>query len=203
MPLRSAAPVYALRPPSDDVRLVAELRARGRGAASTLLASYGRDIERVVMRVNGRADLADLVHDVFVRALERIHTLREPSALRAGLIGSAVLTAREHIRHRQRRRRFALLPFLDPPALPYDAEGGEALRHTYAILERMDVDERIALALRVIDGMELRDVAAACGCSLATIKRRLSRAQTRFAEEARRDPILAARVRDGARWGDE
>ena len=40
------------------------------------------------------------------------------------------------------------------------------------------------------EGMDLVEVAAACRVSLATIKRRLTRAEARFVELARQEPSL-------------
>jgi RNA polymerase sigma-70 factor (ECF subfamily) len=65
----------------------------------------------------------------------------------------------------------------------------------------MPVDLRIPFALRFVDGMELRDVAEACDCSLATVKRRLASAEKRFLALANRDPALAAAVARSVRWG--
>jgi RNA polymerase sigma-70 factor (ECF subfamily) len=88
----------------------------------------------------------------------------------------------------------------DAPAPVADEDVREATRATYAILAAMDVDERIAFALRFIDGMELTEVAEACGVSLATIKRRLARAETAFAKRARENPALESWLQGGARW---
>jgi RNA polymerase sigma-70 factor (ECF subfamily) len=55
----------------------------------------------------------------------------------------------------------------------------------------LPADERIPFALRFIDGMELTEVARACTVSLATIKRRLSRAEQRFTAFAALEPALA------------
>ena len=56
----------------------------------------------------------------------------------------------------------------------------------------MPADQRIAFSLRYIEGMSLHEVAEAAGCSLATIKRRLTRAQAAFLEASRKDPLLAS-----------
>jgi RNA polymerase sigma-70 factor (ECF subfamily) len=77
----------------------------------------------------------------------------------------------------------------------------DALRATYAALDALPADERVAFALRFIDGMELTEVAAACETSLATIKRRLARAEDRFEAEARKHPALEAWIDGGTRWG--
>jgi RNA polymerase sigma-70 factor (ECF subfamily) len=72
-----------------------------------------------------------------------------------------------------------------------DFEVSEALRAAYRVLSSLQVDERIAFALRFVEGMDLTEVAAACGVSLATTKRRLARAEARFALLADREPSLA------------
>jgi len=51
-------------------------------------------------------------------------------------------------------------------------------------------NERVAFSLRRLDGMELKEVAHACGCSLATIKRRLARAEQRFLARAEKHQAL-------------
>jgi RNA polymerase sigma-70 factor (ECF subfamily) len=68
------------------------------------------------------------------------------------------------------------------------------------LLGRLPSDERIAFALRHIEGMELGRLAEACGVSLATIKRRLARAEQRFARAAARDEVLKRWLEEGGRW---
>src|SRR5205823_425772 len=97
-PLSSATTTAA-----DDAALVAALRRGEPHARLTLVDRYGMYIERLVAGALGvDGDLADVVNDVFVAVLERVHQVRDPSALR-GWIGSlAVFTARGHIRKRRR-----------------------------------------------------------------------------------------------------
>jgi RNA polymerase sigma-70 factor (ECF subfamily) len=82
-------------------------------------------------------------------------------------------------------------------------DAGEALRATYAVLEQLAVDERIAFVLRFIEGMELKEGAVACSVSLATFKRRLARAEERFTELARSSPVLRDWLEGGSRWGEQ
>ena len=117
----------------------------------------------------------------------------------------ASLTARKVLRSRARRKW--LRRFVDSeeeehyePAVPaVDHEGQRALRAVYVVLERLPADERIAFALRFIDGMDLSEVAAVCGVSLATIKRRITRAEQRFMANAKNLPELARWVEGAAR----
>ena len=181
--------------PDTDAALVAALRAGRADAGRTLFDRYGRDIERVLFRVLGPdAELSDLLHDVFLVALTSVSQVRDPNALRGWLTGIAVRKARKCIVKRQRWRIIQFFGHSDVPegeARVAPVEVSEALRCTYAVLERLPADERLAFALRHIDGMELTAVAAACGVSLATIKRRLSRAQRTFVRIAAEHDSLA------------
>ena len=189
---------------SDDGALVLALREGHPAAKVELFDRYVRHVERIVTRILGQdAELADLLHEVFARSLGAIGTLEDPGALKGWLTGIAVLTAREWIRRRARGR---WLRFFAPEDLPEvedatpDGEGREALRATYAVLDRLGADDRIAFALRYVEGLELKDVAAACDVSLNTIKRRLARAEDRFSALAAREPALRPWIERGARW---
>jgi RNA polymerase sigma-70 factor (ECF subfamily) len=135
-----------------------------------------------------------------------VHRLVDPKALRAWLTQIAVFTARARIRRRVRGRILRFLPFAElpePELPPADFEASQAMQAVYRVLGGLDTDQRIAFALRFMAGMELTEVAASCGVSLATIKRRLSRAQTNFVEAARHEPSLgewlAPRAEGGAK----
>ena len=56
------------------------------------------------------------------------------------------------------------------------------LAQIYALLRTLPTDERIAWTLRAVEGHELEACAKLTGCSLATVKRRISRAQ-RFLDD--------------------
>jgi RNA polymerase sigma-70 factor (ECF subfamily) len=139
-------------------------------------------------------DLDDLVQDAFVTAINTIERVDDPASLRAWLTSVAVFTARVEIRRRARRRFFLLAPGAELPemeAVVSNPEVDEAVRATYRVLGKLPADERIAFALRFIEGMELTEVASACRVSLATIKRRVQRARERFESIASRYPELA------------
>jgi RNA polymerase sigma-70 factor (ECF subfamily) len=192
LPLRRSPP--DLPGPESDELLVLSLRARHPDAGTQLFDRYAPHVRRVLVRVMGPdSEILDLVHDVFVTALESVHRLVDPKALRAWLTQIAVFTARARIRRRMRGRILRFLPFseLPEPALPpADFEASQAMQAVYRVLGGLDTDQRIAFALRFVAGMELTEVAASCGVSLATIKRRLSRAQVSFGAAAKHEPAL-------------
>ncbi len=198
LPLRKSQ--SELPAPESDELLVLALREHHPDAGTQLFDRYAPHVRRVLVRVMGPdSEILDLVHDVFVTALESVHRLVDPKALRAWLTQIAVFTARARIRRRVRGRILRLLPFTDmpePELPPADFEASQAMQAVYRVLDKLDTDQRIAFALRFVAGMELTEVAASCGVSLATIKRRLSRAQGTFAAAAALEPSLSEWLRE-------
>jgi RNA polymerase sigma-70 factor (ECF subfamily) len=189
----------------DEEALLDGLQDGEAWAKVALFDRYAPHVERILGRVLGRdPELTDVLHDTFVQAYASVAGIRDAHALKGWLSTVAVFTARGVIRKRKLRR---WLRFWDPSELPEqhaavaEPTTREALERSYAILDTMDADERIAFSLRFVDGMELTEVASACSCSLATVKRRLSRAEKKFLEAARGDAILSGRI-EGGRWAD-
>jgi RNA polymerase sigma-70 factor (ECF subfamily) len=190
---------------ADSASLVNALRAGHPAARLELFDRYSEHVQRLLVRILGTdRELADLLHEVFARALTSIEALQAPEALSGWLTGIAVLTARETLGRRSRSRWlrfFAPDDVPDIPCAPPSDEVREALRATYAVLDHLGHDDRIAFALRFIDGLELTEVASACGVSLNTVKRQLDRAQRRFLARAEREPALKDWLAEGTRWG--
>jgi RNA polymerase sigma-70 factor, ECF subfamily len=145
----------------------------------------------VALRVLGRpSEVDDLVQDVFLRVLPRLGDLREPAALRGWL---AVITARL-ARRRLRSRRWKAWLGVDA-SYDYDQLADHAaspedralLGELYRALDRLPVPQRVAWTLRHAEGLELAAVAAACDCSLATVKRRIGAAEAALRMEVDRE----------------
>jgi len=187
-----------------DTALTEALRTGHPQASAVLVDRYGDHLRRVLVRVMGKdPELPDLLHDVLVTAIQSVERLQDARALRPWLTSIAIFSARAAIRKRARRRLFRLTApeQLDEEEAPGPTEEtSEALRAIYSILGRLPADERIAFALRFIDGMELVEAAAACRVSLSTFKRRMLRAERKFAERARREPALAEWLKGAERW---
>jgi RNA polymerase sigma-70 factor (ECF subfamily) len=184
-----------------DAALVAALQAGRMEARKVLFDRHADEVERILYRVLGPdSELVDLMQEVFLAALSSIGQLRDPNALSGWLRGIAVNKARKLILRRRRWRfvrSFAPSELPETEALTAGPELSDALRCTYAVLAELPADERVAFCLRFVDGMELTQVAEACGVSLATIKRRLARAQRTFTELAAGHAALAEWVERG------
>ncbi|MEZ4446314.1 MAG: sigma-70 family RNA polymerase sigma factor [Polyangiaceae bacterium] len=173
-------------------------------ARRALFDRFADDVERLLYRVLGRdPDIADALQDVFLQVFRNLGRLRDPEALPAWLRAITVATAKKRIRARARRRWLRFLPqeeLPEPSQAAVDEEVLAALDATYAALDTMSADLRIAFALRHVEQLELTDVAEACQTSLATIKRRLRKAEDLFVARASRDPHLVDWLRRGDRW---
>jgi len=188
----------------DDAALVEALRAGHPGAAAALYDRYAAQVRLTLRSILGPDDdIPDFLQEVFIRALDRVGNLREVDRLGSWLTTIAVFVGRAQIRVRSRRKWLRLFspertrpPHLDPPS----SDARRALREVYAVLDRMPVDQRMAFVMRHIHGATLVEAAEACETSLATIKRRLARAEARFLEAVRRRPGMAQWLEGGTRW---
>jgi RNA polymerase sigma-70 factor (ECF subfamily) len=178
-----------------DERLVLGLRGREPWAAAALVDRYGAHVRRVLFRVLGGddADHADLAQEVLLQAWRGVGQLQRASALKAWLTHVAVFSARGAIRRRKRRRWLAFRAEVPDRAQPWATPDlQDAAGAVYRIFERMPEDERLPFALRMLEGLSLEEVAAACGMSLATARRRLVRGERRFFKLAREYEALSA-----------
>jgi RNA polymerase sigma-70 factor (ECF subfamily) len=177
-----------------DERLVRALQRGDPWAVAALIERHGDHVRRVLLRVLGGGDEhRDLLQEVFTRAWQGIGRLEDPRALKAWLTRIAVFVARGAIRRRQRRRWLSFFHEVPEPEVGAVASPDveEAASCVYRILAGMPVDERIPFALRMLEEMDLPSTAAACGMSVATVRRRLARAERRFFTLARQCQALA------------
>jgi RNA polymerase sigma-70 factor (ECF subfamily) len=191
--------VQALPLVSTDDEALARAAAAGHpGAAAVIWTRFAPLVRRLIRRTLGPGDdIDDHVQDTFLRFFRVAGELRDPSLLGSFIVGIAMRVARSELRRRRVRRWLTLtasgsLPeTLDAPA---DAGARAAVARLYAILDRVDDRSRMLFVLRHIEGLELTEIAAALGCSLATTKRHLARGAQRILAAAQRDPALAAYI---------
>lgn len=156
-----------------------------------LFRLYGPYVAQVALRVLGRDDeVDDVVQEVFLAAMADIDKLRNPLAVRGWLKTVTVRKAYRVLKQRGRRRWWAYLGLGDGPDVcaasgtyPLTSPGCNPeervlLVRIYRLLDELPVNERLAWTLRYIEGEQVESVATLCGCSLATVKRRISAAQT-------------------------
>jgi RNA polymerase sigma-70 factor (ECF subfamily) len=187
-------------PGEDDAALVEAVRARLPRAAGRLWDRHSTMVRRILQRILGPSvDVEDAVQDAFLRLFRDLDSLRDPTALRSFLIGITLHVAKSELR-RRRAKRWLLLSndgVLVEPESQADVQHLEqraALVRLYRILDKLGAERRSVFVLRYVEGLELADLSAVLGCSLATTKRRVADAAKRVCLLAQNDPLLAPYV---------
>lgn len=133
-----------------------------------------------------RADAEEVVQEAFVAAFRKLGDLREPERFKPWLTSIAVRL----VQRRRRKERFlrALglsnqheIPLDDLAAPVSPEESRSELRALDAALAALPESNRLAWMLRHVEDEPLDTIAAACNCSLATVKRRISYAEEHLA----------------------
>jgi RNA polymerase sigma-70 factor (ECF subfamily) len=188
VPLQRVPPSY-----ESDAELGAAL-IRGEPAAAHLVwKRYAPMVRRIIKRTLGPGyDVDDYAQDAFLRFFTMVPSLQEPKALRSFLVAVTTNVVRDALKYRWVRRIMQPLSSdVSEKAAPgEDPTEREALQRFYKILDRLSADDRTAYVLRFIEEMDLAEVADALGCSLATVKRRLSAIHKRTFKMVERDPAL-------------
>lgn len=176
-------------PELSDAQLVALTAEDDIRAFETLYRRHAPFALNLAVRLQGNAtDVEDIVHDAFLRAKSRLVDLRDPGAFRAWLGSIVVRLVRSRLRRRRLLVALGLVTTGEPVELDTVAsreaspESRALLAQVYALLRTMPSDDRIAWTLRYVERHQLEGVAELVGCSLATAKRRILRAQRFLAD---------------------
>src|SRR6186713_321591 len=172
-----------------DAALVVAARAGESWAQQALFARHGRMVLGLSQRVlAGREEADDLAQDAFLYALTHLHTLQNPQAFASWIATIVVRTASKRLRTRRLLVRLGLrrsepidVETIVSTTAPADAAA--ELRKLYRRLSEFPAEERVALVLRRVEGLELTEIAAQMDLSLATVKRRLASAEKRLDPE--------------------
>lgn len=172
------------------VALVVRAQRRDRSAEAVLFERFAGKLVGMLERLLGSvADAEDALQDTFVIALSQLGRLRDPAAVASWLTGIAVHQAQRRFRRRRllrvlgldRRIRDAGLAELAAPTTPPEVR--ETLHRLDGLLARLAPSLRVAWMLRNVEGESLTEIARACRCSLATVKRRIATADARLRKQ--------------------
>ncbi len=168
----------------EDHQLVALAREGDTSAFELLYRRHAAFAMNLAVRIQGSAvDVEDVVHDGFLLAHKRLGDLRRDTAFRSWLGAIVVRLVRSRLRRGRLLATFGLGGSAEPvdlDAIASPSAGPETraqLAQIYALLRTMPADDGIAWTLRNVEHQKLEVVAELTGCSLATAKRRIRRAQ--------------------------
>lgn len=160
----------------DGITALVERAQRGdRGAFAALYARFARTVHGILLSRIPRADVEDLVQDVFLTALEELATLRQPAAFGGWLSAIARNHATDHLRRTPRTTE------LPPDLAASDPDRAEAMFVLAAIRQLPDA-YRETLTLRLVEGMTGPEIAACTGLTEGSVRVNLHRGMKQLRE---------------------
>jgi RNA polymerase sigma-70 factor (ECF subfamily) len=167
---------------SDAVLVEGAIRGDDR-AFSTLYSRHARYIAGVIYGITGDdGDLEDQVQEVFATASEKMKDLREPEYFRTWLVKIAVRLAR---RRSARKRRLGFLHFwaAKESDQSYDPRDRPVPLDLVRAMEGVSEKLLFPWILRRLEEQSLGEIAEACEVSVATVKRRINKAEQTIREK--------------------
>ena len=162
-----------------ELRLIAAAQGGDRAAFGALYARYGGLVHGIVLARVPRIDVDDLVQDVFLQAMQRLSSLRDPRAFGGWLAAIARNRATDYLR---RAPHVADMPD-DIAAVP--EEQTEAIA-VLAVIRTLPEAYRETLVLRLVEGMTGPEISARTGLTPASVRVNLHRGMKQLRERLER-----------------
>lgn len=160
---------------ADDERLVLAAQDGDRASFGRLYERYARMVHGVLLARVPVQDVDDLTHDVFLRALHRLSTLREIGKFGAWLAAIARNLANDYHRHAVPKEALpneAPGSEADPPA---SAAGKDYAASVLDVVRSLPDAYRETLVLRLVEGMTGPEIAARTGLTPGSVRVNLHR----------------------------
>ena len=189
--------MFASKTP-DDRDLVGRARRGDREAFTQLIEQYQVPLYNMALRmVGGPDDAADITQEAFLRAWEKIRTLRE-APFKSWLFQIAANLCYDFFR---RGKRYGVMPEDDhaskimglgiaTPDPQERAEVNEKINLVRDSIAALEHDMRVAIVLRDVNGMAYEEIAAVLRVPLGTVKSRIARARAQVQEQLQQHPDL-------------
>ena len=166
-------------PPSATAALVEAAQDGNQSAFGELYTRYVRMVHGILMARAPRAEVDDLVQDVFLQAFQRLRALRDPAAFGGWIAAIARNRATDHLRR-------------SPQTEPLSNELAAAETGTLdalavlRIIRSLPEAYRETLVMRLVEGMTGPEIAAATGLTPASVRVNLHRGMKQLRERLER-----------------
>jgi RNA polymerase sigma-70 factor (ECF subfamily) len=178
-------------PLPDEEDVVARASAGDRHAFTRLMEHYQSACYGLAWRLLGDAEMAaDATQDAFVHAYDAIGRFRG-GVFRSWMLRITANASYDMLRRSQRRPTTPLpdpdegqpeMPDADAPNPVAEAIRADLYRHLDTALQQLPDDQRTAVVLCDVYGMDYNEVAAATESALGTVKSRIHRGRLRLRE---------------------
>jgi RNA polymerase sigma-70 factor (ECF subfamily) len=165
-----------------ELRLIAAAQDGDRGAFGALYARYGRLVHGIVLTRVPRLEVEDLVQDVFLQAMQRLSSLRDPQAFGGWLAAMARNRATDYLR---RAPRVAEMP---DDLAAVSEEQTEAIA-VLDIIRTLPEAYRETLVLRLVEGMTGPEISVRTGLTPASVRVNLHRGMKQLRERLERSGL--------------
>jgi len=161
--------------------IVAGCQAGDRDAQRRLYELFHQQVYRLMARMVGLADAADLTQQVFLQVFRKIGQFSGDGHFGGWLRRVAMNEAYQHFRRNKRREHVALAhePTDQMKPAPERVEQREAIEQALA---RLEPDLRSLFLLREMEGQSYREIAEILGIPEGTVGSRLNRARRELQE---------------------
>jgi RNA polymerase sigma-70 factor (ECF subfamily) len=156
--------------------LVVDCQRGDREAQRRLYERFQGQVQRLMLRMVGREDAADLTQHVFLRVLQTIHQFNGQSRFETWLYRVAVNEALQHLRRRGRKRA-APLEYEPVDRSPSHTRQTEEVELLERALARLDPELRSLFLLREVEHLSYREIASILEMNEGTVGSRLNRAR--------------------------
>ena len=170
----------------DDGRLVLEHLQGDPQAFGALVDRYQTRLLNFINRTIGDRERAeDLVQEVFIRVFRHLHRFDQTKKFSTWIYTIASNLTKNELRSRSRNPLVLrpMLEFEDMRTRPDDLFRRSHLAENVAqCVSRLPEALRDVFVLRELEGKAYQDIAEITGCNVGTVKSRLSRARSSFAQ---------------------
>jgi RNA polymerase sigma-70 factor (ECF subfamily) len=173
---------------ADDSQLVEAARRGDRAAFGRLYDLYARMVHGILLARVPLSEVDDLVQDVFLLALPRLHSLRD--ATRFGGWLAAIARNRANDYHRQKVDQVELADeFSQDNARPLEGPNEMGAAFILGVIRNLPETYRETLLLRLVEGMTGPEIAARTGMTPGSVRVNLHRGMQQLREKlAHKDP---------------
>ena len=184
LPEKAGPPAPGPSQPSDEQALAAYLRG-DKAMVAELVRRYERPLFGLLIRLTGRpADAADLFQETFLRVMQHADSFAGESRFKTWLYSVAINVSRMHrrgaLRHPAEPLDAAPPPAVRDPGPDGGAERSEIGARVAEAVERLPEAQREVLVMKVYDDMNYREIAAALGRPVSTVKSQMRLALERL-----------------------